>query len=120
MHLPSEEPEQLVRRQRQFVHREVDVVGVFEGRKGVRVRIHVRVGMVVDGVVLVVDGRGVARLPLLIRGLRGADELDPLRFLQRGGVVFGNGVGRAQGFCLMDGAHVFGQRIGAREGAVTL
>jgi len=94
----------------------VDVVGVFEGGQDVRVRVYVCVGVVVDGVVVNVGA--VARLPLLGRGLVGADELDALRLLQRGGVVFGDGVGGAQGFRLVHGAHVFGQGVGAREGAV--
>ncbi len=33
-------------------------------------------------------------------------------------MLLGTGVGRAEGFGLVDGAHVLGERVGAGEGAV--
>lgn len=56
-------------------------------------------------------------LQLLVVGVE--DESDALLVVGGvGRVMFGHGVGWTEGFGLVDGAHVLGQRVGAGEGAV--
>ena len=61
------------------------------------------------------SGRGA-----LVEFLRAAeDEAQALEFVRGvGGVVFGDGVGGAQGFGFVDGSHVLCEGVGAGEGSV--